>query len=400
MKILIIASTLSGGAGKAAYRLFSALSNYSSVDVKVLCLEFPHLEECSIHTFYAKQSTLFLKQLLFYPLTKYWKKSYYIKNNHCTSPRSIHLLESHPLIQWADIINLHWVNNFIDYKRFFGKVRKPILWTLHDMQPFSGGYTYDFYRQFLDPRSAKKIQLFKSRHLPSSDQLRIITPSKWLLAQSQQSALFSRYKHKVVRNTIQDNIYQIHSKISCRNILNLPLDKKILFICADKLTDKRKGVNILVEALKMFSPSEIHILLLGNAKMSDCNLPYSLTYLGYLHDDISLSLAYNAASVTIIPSIEDNLPNVALESLFCGCPVVGFKSGGLPEIVTNNKTGYIADEFSPQSLFRAISKSINRDWQQSEIRKSIKDTCSPQYISTQFIDICDKTISSIKDQHA
>jgi len=63
----------------------------------------------------------------------------------------------------------------------------------------------------------------------------------------------------------------------------------------------------------------------------------------------------------IVPSRAEGLPQTATESLSCGTPVIGFKIGGLIDIVINEKTGYVVEPFNIQELGLAIDKSISVD---------------------------------------
>jgi glycosyltransferase involved in cell wall biosynthesis len=65
------------------------------------------------------------------------------------------------------------------------------------------------------------------------------------------------------------------------------------------------------------------------------------------------------ADVTVIPSLEDNLPNVVLESMSCGTPVVGFDIGGIPDMVDHFSTGYVARARDVDDLMNGIQWTID-----------------------------------------
>jgi hypothetical protein len=77
--------------------------------------------------------------------------------------------------------------------------------------------------------------------------------------------------------------------------------------------------------------------------------------LGYVHTDARMALAYAAADLFALPSIEDNLPNTLLEALGCGTPSLAFNIGGVPDAITDGKTGCVVMEIGdPAMLARAI----------------------------------------------
>lgn len=83
---------------------------------------------------------------------------------------------------------------------------------------------------------------------------------------------------------------------------------------------------------------------------------------GYLTGEKQLSWVYSAADVFVLPSLQDNLPNTALEALACGVPVVGFDVGGIPEIVREGETGLLVPAKDVAGLRAAITSVLeNKD---------------------------------------
>ena len=63
--------------------------------------------------------------------------------------------------------------------------------------------------------------------------------------------------------------------------------------------------------------------------------------------------------MTIVPSRQDNLPQVGTEAQACGCPVIAFQVSGLSDVVAHEMTGYLAPDLSPRSLSNAITNALN-----------------------------------------
>ncbi len=112
------------------------------------------------------------------------------------------------------------------------------------------------------------------------------------------------------------------------------------------------------EAIKLLnSKKEFIVVALGN--VSNQTEPNNFVYRSGIHDEKLMALMYSAADVCVIASREDNLPNVMIEALSCGTPVIGFPIGGIPETVLNNKNGILCDNLSPNSLAKAIDQCFD-----------------------------------------
>ena len=144
-----------------------------------------------------------------------------------------------------------------------------------------------------------------------------------------------------------------------REALGIRPGKAALLFVAMKISETRKGFDYLqkaLHALKSRHPTlDFDILVLGKAEAGMAeSLPYPTRLLGLLSDPKTIANAYGAADLFVIPSLEDNLPNTVMESLACGTPVVGFNTGGIPEMVEDGIQGLIA----PQGDARALEKAI------------------------------------------
>ncbi len=99
-----------------------------------------------------------------------------------------------------------------------------------------------------------------------------------------------------------------------------------------------------------------------------------------------MALAYAAADAFVIPSREDNLPNVMLEALACGTPVIGFPIGGVKETVHSGRNGLLAEAVSPLALSNAIMQFFQQTFDTSEIRKFAEEQFHPQVQTPKYIE--------------
>jgi glycosyltransferase involved in cell wall biosynthesis len=276
-----------------------------------------------------------------------------------------------PLYQAADIVNLHWVADFIDYPGFFAKNTKPVVWTLHDMAAFQGGTHYQ--EKFLGvdragnllPRSfdqqlsdiMRENLAIKKKAFEKVTDLHIVSPSNWLATQSQRSELLGRFPHSVIPYGVDSTVFKTLDKKTCREILGLPADKLIILFVADSLTNFRKGFSLLVDAFNtMKGNDDVLLCAIGSDAPQTSSLrTFSL---GRIDDERLMSVAYNAADVFVIPSIEDNFPNTVLEAHMCGLPVIGFPAGGIREMIDDGRDGILAGGINTGSLQAAITRFI------------------------------------------
>ena len=95
-------------------------------------------------------------------------------------------------------------------------------------------------------------------------------------------------------------------------------------------------------------------MLGGHADEVIEQLPFEAIPLGYVSDTKRIVELYHAADVFVLPSLSENLPNTIMEALACGVPCVGFKVGGIPEMIDHKKNGYVANYRDAKDLASGI----------------------------------------------
>jgi glycosyltransferase involved in cell wall biosynthesis len=189
----------------------------------------------------------------------------------------------------------------------------------------------------------------------------LIAPTRWLADCVRASALMHDWPVHVIPNPLDTTLFTPVARETARHLLGIPQQQPvILFSAMGGSRDPRKGFGLLREALLRLREQrvtdDILCVILGQeepAQRPDIGFP--ARWLGQLHDDTALALAYNAADITIVPSRLDNLPQTGTEAQACGCPVVAFDTGGLPDIVEHETTGYLASPFDTEDLARGIA---------------------------------------------
>lgn len=200
----------------------------------------------------------------------------------------------------------------------------------------------------------------------NSGHIYFVTCSKWLCKEAKHSSLLKDHTIQSIPNPIDTHFFKPLDKHKARKKLNLPNDKNIILFVSQRVTDNRKGMDLFIEAINYIAKEypEIKknscIAILGGHTEKITNLLSLPTYpLGYVSDKENIRDVYNAASVFVLPTREDNLPNTIMEAMACGVPCVSFKVGGIPEMIDHLHNGYVAKEHNPQDLAQGIKWVLN-----------------------------------------
>lgn len=309
-----------------------------------------------------------------------------------------------------EIVHLFWVAGGFFRIETLKDIKAPVVWTLHDMWPFTGGCHYDdecgkFQNAcgdcpILNSGSVKDLSYHVlKRKVDAWGQLPmvIVATSHWLADMARASTVFKDKRIVVIPNGIDTDKYKPIDKAVSRQAWELPLDKNlILFSAFSATSDKRKGNQFLVPALEAMAAEgwgeNTELVIIGaSAPEHPVNLGMKVHYIGNLGDEISQVLLYSAVDVTVAPSMQENLSNTVMESLACGTPVVAFKVGGMPDLIEHTLTGYLAKPFEVDDLATGIkwvieSKSRHTALSQAA-RKSVLEKYALEKVSNQYIDL-------------
>ena len=275
----------------------------------------------------------------------------------------------------CDIINLHWVAGLVDHETFFAGVPKniPLVWRLADMGAMTGGCHYDggcgkFTAQCgACPVLGSTIendlsqQIWQRKHHAlahiDSSRMHLVGTSRWIAAEARRSSLLGRFASTIIPNGLDTDDFAPRDKGFARDTLGIPRDKKVVLFVADSSAIKRKGFDQLAEALRLLRDrSDLFLLSVGGRDSNGVELPQ--LHLGRISNDRMLSIIYSAADVFVIPSLQESFGQTVTESLACGTPVVGFNTGGIPDMVRPGITGYLAKVGDSIELAAAIGKVI------------------------------------------
>jgi glycosyltransferase involved in cell wall biosynthesis len=277
-----------------------------------------------------------------------------------------------PWFRSADIVQLHNTHGSYFSHSALPLIsrRRPVVWFLHDMWPFTGhvAYSRDCERwlhgchacPYLDEyprlgRDTASVLWRWKRFVYARSRLTIVTPSKWLGGLAGSSPLLGRFPVHVVPNGVDLERFRPRDRRAARERLGLDPDRPTVLFAGADLADTRKGGSLLVAAMSRLE-RDVQLVVAGDAAVSGLDA----TPLGVLAEE-RMADAYAAADVYVLPTRADNLPNTAIESLACGTPVVAFAVGGVPEVVRHLETGYLARPEDAAGLAEGLRTLLDDD---------------------------------------
>ncbi len=376
MRVLIInTSEKTGGAAVAANRLMDALNN-NGVKAKMLVRD--KLTEDITVAELPKSPLLkwnFLWERLRIFLALRLSKKHLWEIDTATNGTDITTLRE---FREADIIHLSWINQgmlSLNGIRKILKSGKPVVWTMHDLWAATGicHYARGCKRYLSGCGECKLLPGNGSQHDLSarvwrkkkaaygSHLIHFVACSKWLEKEARQSGLMAGQHVTNVPNPIDTHIFRRSDPKEARQQLGLPVDKLLILFVSQRVTDQRKGMDYFVKAIEKMVAEHPEkrdntgiIILGGHAEEVAGQLPLPTYPLGYVSDERKIVNVYNAADTFVLPSLEDNLPNTIMEAMACGVPCVGFRVGGIPEMIDHLRNGYVAAYQDVDDLARGM----------------------------------------------
>ena len=367
MKILhLVSCDLNSGAGRGVYWLHNALCKLG-IDSKILTsFNNTRIDSSVIYlpqSFWKKLKKRFLYKLINSTLNLYKNRKKIMFNVGFDGDD----FTQHPAYLAADIIHLHWINGLVSI-RIIQKVDKPIVWTIRDMWPMTGGCHYSLNCERYKIGCGKCPQLgsnnlydlshlvVKRKCAAYPKQLRVVGISKWLSECAQNSQIFNKISVQTISNNIDTDAFLPIAKDIAREALSLDRKGQIVLVGALYFDDFYKGFDLFQKSLQFLKKEKLHFLFFGKVLNSELDkLGIEYTNLGILSDMVSLRLAYSAADVFVAPSKMEAFGKMLAEAMSCETPVVCFDATGPIDIVNHKITGYKARPFEADDLANGIT---------------------------------------------
>ncbi|MCF0244640.1 MAG: glycosyltransferase [Bacteroidaceae bacterium] len=402
MKILLVnASDAKGGAAIVAHRLLHALNAQEGVQAKMLVAEKSTDDEnvtALPKRWWLKKA---LDRMVIWAFNGFTKQGLWLTDggffgNDITKRREF---------QEADVIHLHWVNQgFLglkDIKKIL-KSGKKVVWTMHDMWPATAVCHHagncDKYKttgckcceQLRFPYNedfSAKVWKKKSDYYRNSN-IHFVACSSWMADHERQSLLTRHLPVTVIPNVAPVSDVHGHSKLNTgKNIQTDATNRRTICFAAAKIDDKIKGFDDLLEALNHIKHrKDVELVLIGGISDKSLlnNIPIPYRYLGYQRDMMSI---YAAADCVVNCSRYETLPTTIVEAQSVGTTPVAYSHSGAIDLITDNKTGYLAEYRNTESLAKAIERAIDNPLDAGFLRKHVEDSYNENIIAHRHIEI-------------
>ncbi len=422
MKVVHFTNNLGDGSGKAAYRLHKALQNegmeslmlvfnkYSFDDDTVIEISDVNALKCVIRLNKDFLSRV-VRFMFIFARNVYWKLKRFrwrplVLFNFNVPFVSISKIQKY--LQDVDIICLHSIQGFLSstlIKDVYKVCNAPIVWTLMDISTLTGGCHFNNEcDKFINncgscPQLRRRRNNDISRHIWNRKHkdfrnvpISLIAPTSKIYDQAKQSSLFRGNRIEQIFLSVNNTISHRVSQKTAREVLQLPMGKKIILFGTFALDNRRKGGEYLLEALKKISheiSDSIMLVTMARVKgqFDASNLPFEWIHLGEVTDDRLLSLVYQASDVVACPSIDDVGPMVINDAFVCGTPVVAFDSGVAPDLIKNEWAGYVAESCNVDDFRSGLVKCLYNNNKENENDRGILESrkiCTPSFQAKRY----------------
>jgi len=317
----------------------------------------------------------------------------------------------------ADIIHLRNLHGDYFNLKAIEKIskEKPVVWTMHDLWAITGhcAHPFDCQKWKSGCKSCPYLNTYpaikwdnteylwnKKKEIYNNSKLNIVANSLWTKKKIEESILKNQNIY-LIYNGVDTRVFRPYDKKEMRQKFNLPIDKKIiLFSAIGGKKNPFKGWQYIEKVVLHYKNDKNILFLSIGGKKESQKFVNKIRYIKYINEDSLLAQYYSAADILLYPSLADTFGLVVAESLACGTPVVAFKTGGIPEIVSHKKTGYIADYKNFNDLINGIeyvltlTSNETKEMSQNSIQR-IQQKFTLEMMTSNYLNLYQKILKSI-----
>ncbi len=370
----IAAGDLNQGAARGAYCLHKGLmlngvNSFILNNGNLIGEEYENVVNINEFSYFSRKINFIRSRL-----DIYFKKIYRNSRNEIFSSGLFgYNFLGHKLYKQADIIHFHWINGGLVNLKLLNNIKKPIIWTIRDMWPFTGGCHYslncDRYLSscgncfFLNSGKEKDLSTYlfnRKKQIIENKPIQIVGISNWISEQVSKSKILGNKNILTIFNNIDTDIFIPYEKSKTRKELKITGNKSIILVGAINSKNTWKGFQFLRDALNKLDNKKYEVLTFGKINPNDFDeIGLKVTSLGFISDDILLAKIYSLSDVYVTTAIQEAFGKTVVESMACKTPVVCFDNSGPSDLVVHKKEGYLAKAFCSIDIAKGVEWLVN-----------------------------------------
>jgi glycosyltransferase involved in cell wall biosynthesis len=315
-----------------------------------------------------------------------------------------------------DVVHLHWIAQGFDYGSLFASLpaSMPVVWTLHDMEPFTGGCHHagacarfrsrcgscPQLNALRNPWDLSALTFARKRRWYARPRLHVVGVSAAMAEEASRSPLFARaHGVSVIPNVIDTMRFAPRDRNAARHRLEIPLDRPVVAFGAVEPCSPYKGFSVLLDAIARIDRARRPLLLVFGGEVPPGTVPRDIawTHAGFVSEPARLSDLYSAADVVAAPSYAESFGQVPAEALACGTPVVGTRVGGIPDFVIEGRTGLLAAAGDAADLAARLAWLLDRPEERRRLGANgttlARERFSPEAVGQRYVALYESLVS-------
>jgi glycosyltransferase involved in cell wall biosynthesis len=366
----------SGGAGRVAQHL-NSLQMDDGIDSQLFTTTAGDIRDV-----YSSHPILFTKALT----------DFYLVRNDLTNPL-FSLFRNGTSIKTSDnstnsrVVNhFHWTPGVVECDSIFQS--SPLVWTLHDMWPFTGGCHHSMScegfiefcngcpqvrKPFINQVSASSAK--KQSFINSINSFAAVAPSDWMAKTASRSQVLRDKRIETIYNPVEDVFFESHKGEMSRERLGIPRESFLIGTSAANLRDPIKGFSKLLQLLTSVAArnpdKKFALLCVGEGSSSKSRNNLQVIHTGFLSNRTEVASAMAILDLFVSMSTADTAPIAIAEALASGVPIACSNTGGMTECTDSGRNGVLLDDLSDfENFINALSadKTLRRSYAESARR--------------------------------
>lgn len=225
----------------------------------------------------------------------------------------------------------------------------------------------------------------RKKEIFSRTRLYVVTPSRWLMCQVEQSILAPAIlEARVIPNGVDPTVFRPSSKEQARDCLGLPRSEKVLLFVANAAKSnvfKDYGTvrESFVRLASRYRAQRVTLVILGEKSDPEQFQNGEIRFVAYQGDRQVTAKFYQAADVYVHAAKSDTFPNTVIEALACGTPVVATAVDGIPEQVDDGRSGFLVPAGDADAMCARVVQLLSDDVRRTSMGLTAAETASRSF---------------------